>query len=423
VREQAVLRTGGARLTTRRGRCFLVRGQDQEARIVLARGKSGADIVLLSPGGDYTHRWSGAAQTLIAGTTDGIFILQRSERAEWAVVHRALQGCFVSAVTASETGTLFAATHGVGMARSDDHGRTWRWINTGLGQFDLWAARALTLNGRERIYAGTMPAHLFVSDDGESWRELPALRDVPNVGQWFFPPPPYLGHVKEIVAHQGKRLMVGIEVGALLVSDDEGETFSELPVTEDVRETDLHHIAVHPARPDRIIISNGLANLMTSEDAGKTWRRGPAAPGLDYPDPLVMHPDDPDTLFVAGAVGWPSHWYPINKARTKIARSRDGGKSWERLLGGLPDGARPIFGAMTIEAWDGGYAVYAGDSDGQIFESRDGGDHWRMIAEVGPMSKGDFYRALAKGRPPMTSTDDLKIGGPAADRIAKAVVG
>ena len=390
---------------------------------MLARDKhSGTSLILLSPGGDYVQRRPGASDTMLAGTADGIFILQRSAKGEWAIVHRALQGCFVSAVTASEDGTLYAATHGVGMARSDDDGRTWRWINNGLGQFDLWAARVVKLNGRERIYAGSTPAHLFVSDDGESWRELPALRQVPSVPQWFFPPPPHLGHVKEIVGHEGRLLMVGIEVGALLVSEDEGKTFTELPVAEDMRDIDMHHIAVHPAVPDRIIVSNGLAGMMTSEDRGKTWRRGPGPPGLDYPDPLVMHPDDPDLLFVAGAVGWPNHWYPINRSRAKIARSRDGGKSWERLLGGLPDGQRAMFSAMTLEAWDGGFAVYAGDSDGQVFESRDGGDHWRIIAEVGPISKGDFYRGLAKGRPPMANIDDLKVPGPAAERIAKAEV-
>lgn len=388
---------------------------------MLARGQSADNIVLLSPGGDYTHRRAGPADTLMIGTTDGVFTLQRSDKGEWSLVHRALQGCFVSSLTRREDGTLFAATHGVGVARSDDRGRSWRWINEGLGQFDIWAARVVRLHGRERLFAGTMPAHLFVSEDGERWRELPALRQVPSVSHWFFPPPPHLGHVKEIVGHQD-RLMVGIEVGALLVSNDEGASFTELPVDPDVRDIDLHHIAVHPAVPDRIIISNGLANLMTSEDRGKTWRRGPTVPGLDYPDPLVMHPDDPNLLFVAGAVGWPNHWYKLGRSRTKIARSRDGGKTWQRLLGGLPDGQRAIFGAMTIEAWDGGFAVYAGDTDGQVFESRDGGESWHIIAEVGPMSKGDFYRGLAKNRPPMANIDDLKVPGPAADRIAKAQV-
>ena len=35
-----------------------------------------------------------------------------------------------------------------------------------------------------RLYAGTEPAHLFVSaDQGESWQELASLRSVPTVDQ------------------------------------------------------------------------------------------------------------------------------------------------------------------------------------------------------------------------------------------------
>ena len=120
-----------------------------------------------------------------------------------------------------------------------------------------------------------------------------------------------------------------------------------------------------------------------------------------------MHPDDPDLLFVSAAVGWPPHWYKLGRARGKIARSRDGGRTWTRLLGGLPDGQRALFGALTMAASDRDFAVYAADSDGQIFESTDGGDHWHMIADLAPVSKGDFYRAMAKGRPPIANLDDM----------------
>ena len=92
-------------------------------------------------------------------------------------------------------------------------------------------------------------------------------------------------------------------------------------------------------------------------------------------------------------------------------RSRDGGRNWERLLGGLPDGQRPVFGAMTLAAGDSGVVVLAGDSDGQVFESRDGGDRWTMIAELAPLSKGDFHIALAKGRKRIAHVDDVKFSG------------
>lgn len=378
--------------------------------------------VLLSSSGDHIQRGKTPSDTLVIGTADGVFLLKRDEKGDWSLAHRVMQGVALSALTRLQNGSLIAGTHGVGVARSDDGGATWQWKNKGLTQYDIWSARAGLLNGREVLYAGAMPAHLFVSEDGgESWRDLPALREVPGREHWFFPPAPHLGHVKDIVV-DGKRLFVGIEVGALLVSEDEGKSFTPLPIDPDPREVDLHRVLVHPKKPDRILISNGLAGTMVSEDRGQTWQRGLNPPGIDYPDPLVMHPDDPDLLFMAGAVGWPPHWYKIGRARTKIARSRDGGKTWQRLLGGLPDGQRAIFGGLTLEAWDGGFAVYAADSDGQVFESRDGGDTWQMIAEVGPVSKGDFYKALAKGRPPIANLDGMTFGDKAKARIAAAKV-
>ena len=94
------------------------------------------------------------------------------------------------------------------------------------------------------------------------------------------------------------------------------------------------------------------------------------------PTPSSLHPDEPDTVFLTAGVGWPSQWYAIGKARGKIARSRDGGNTWQRLLGGLPNGQRALFSALTIEAWPGGSALYAVDTDGEVFESTDEGDTW-----------------------------------------------
>lgn len=374
-------------------------------------------MILLSPGGDTVHRATQPETSLAVATTDGVFLLERDGDA-WRVAHHALAGCFVAALTQTPGGSLFAATHGVGMARSDDQGRTWRWINNGITQFDLWSARAGKLNGRDIVLAGSMPAHLFASDDnGESWREMPALRQVPSAAQWTFPPPPRLGHVKEIVIANDE-LFVGIEIGALLRSRDGGKSFEDLKIDADVGECDVHRILIHADRPGQILIANGLVGLMRSADNGATWTKDGKLPEMDYPDAYVMHPDNPDLLFVSAAVGWPPHWYKLGRARGKIARSRDGGKSWERLLGGLPDGQRGLFGAMTIAASGKTTSIFAGDSDGQIFESRDGGDRWSIIADVAPVSKGDFYRAMAKGRAPIANLDDMAFNAKATERIA-----
>lgn len=370
-------------------------------------------MILLSNGGTNSHRGTARSDRIVIGTVDGIAVLEHSAQG-WTVAHRALAGCFVSAVTALADGTLFAATHGIGVARSRDGGITWTWTNNGIGHFDLWSARAGRLMGRNVVCVGSLPAHLYLSEDaGESWRELPALRRTPSVSKWCFPPPPRIGHVKDIVI-DGDRLLVGIEIGALLVSKDFGVTFAELRVEPDPLECDIHRVLVHSSRPEWIMVANGLIGVMTSEDAGATWRKNPMPAEASYPDAVVVHPDDPNLVFLSAGVGWPQHWYQVGRARGKIARSCDAGMTWERLLGGLPDGQRALFSALTIEAWNGGYAVYAVDTDGQVFESVDGGDRWSIIADVPPVSKGEFYRALVRDRAKMANIDDIVVNAAAA---------
>jgi photosystem II stability/assembly factor-like uncharacterized protein len=377
-------------------------------------------MILLSNGGTNIQRAGSPSDTIVVGTVDGIALLQRGTHG-WSVAHRALEGCFVSAVTGLDDGTLFAATHGIGVARSTDGGRTWGWANDGLAHFDLWSARAGRLGGRDVVLVGSLPAHLYLSEDrGTRWRELAALRQVPSVARWRFPPPPRIGHVKDIVI-DGDRLLVGIEIGALLVSGDGGESFAELPVDPDPSECDIHRILVSPLRPDRIIIANGLVGMMSSQDGGATWRRNPMPPGANYPDALVIHPDEPDLVYMTAGAGWPPHWFRAGRAKGKIVRSRDGGNTWERLLGGLPDGQRALFSALTIEACENTYGLYAADTDGQLFESRDGGDAWSIIADVAPVSKGEFYRGLAKQRGKLADVDDIAVGPAAAERFASVV--
>jgi hypothetical protein len=378
-------------------------------------------MILLSNGGTNQHRNRQRSDTMAIGTVDGVVVLERAAGA-WNIKHRALAGVSVSAVTSLEDGTLFAATHGVGVARSEDGGKTWVWTNDGIDRFDLWSARAGQLKGREVVCVGSLPAHVFISENrGKSWRELAGLRNVESVAQWSFPPPPRIGHVKDIVI-DGDRLWVGIEIGALLVSSDFGETFTDLHVDPRPIECDIHRILLHPQRPNRIIVANGIVGVMSSDDGGATWRKNPMPTEANYPDAMVVHPDDPDLVFLSAGVGWPSHWYKIGRARGKIARSRDGGMNWERLLGGLPDGQRALFSALTIEVWPGGYGLHAVDTDGQVFESLDGGDHWTIIADVPPVSKGEFHRGLVRDRVKLATVDDIVVSDVAERRLAAVKV-
>ncbi len=376
-----------------------------------------SSTVLLSNGGANSFRNPDPCDRLIVGTVDGIFILSR-EGKEWALTRRAMEGISISSLTQLASGTILAATHGVGVARSTDDGQTWEWSNKGLVQYDLWAARSGTVQGREVALVGSMPSALMLSDDdGVSWQNLTGLHEVSSFAQWYFPPPPRLGHIKEINIF-GDRIYVGIEIGALLVSDDCGKTFKDLVIDPDPKECDVHRVLINPLDPNKMHAAVGLVGLMRSVDGGTTWTRDPIMPGLEYPDAFVLHPDQPGMLFLSAGRGWPINWYRRNRAEGRIARSKDGGQTWERLLGGLPDGQRSLFSAISLQVHSSGFELFAVDTDGQLFESRDGGDRWRMIAETAPVSKGEFYRALTRGRSRIASVDDMVVTPAAAARLA-----
>jgi len=374
-------------------------------------------MILLSNAGTNIQVADRASDTIAVGTVDGVAILERVDGI-WTVASRGLQGCSVGAVTALPNGTLFAATHGIGVARSRDGGKSWEWVNNGLQHFDLWSARGGRLMGRDVVLVGAQPAHLHMSvDEGASWQELPALREVESVERWRFPPPPRIAHIKDIVV-DGDRLLVGIEIGALLVSTDFGKSFSEIAVEPDPAECDIHRILVHPKRPQRFIVANGIVGLMSSDDGGKTWRRNPMPQGGNYPDAIVIDPDEPDLVFMTVGTGWPPHWYQRGRAQGKMFRSRDAGATWQRILNGLPNGQRALFSALTIERSGDGVLLFAGDTDGQIFESRDHGESWTIIADVAPLSKGEFHKALVRDRVKQAQIDDIVFTDAAAKRLA-----
>ena len=101
------------------------------------------------------------------------------------------------------------------------------------------------------LYAGTEPSRLFVSRDGGAWSELEALQDIPSRDRWSFPPRPWTHHVRWVAPdpHHAERLLVGIELGGLMYSDDAGATFSD---HRPGAKRDVHSLTWHPRLDGRV---------------------------------------------------------------------------------------------------------------------------------------------------------------------------
>jgi len=127
--------------------------------------------------------------------------------------------------------------------------------------------------------------------------------------------------------------------------------------------------------------------IYRSTDNGKTWAwRG--LPESHHIARIILHPNDPNTLWVA-VLG---HLYSTNPERG-IYKSSDAGKTWQKTLfvneksGGIdlvldPNDPNTLFAATwerSRSAWD---FVGAGEGSG-IWKSTDGGNSWVLSSTAG----------------------------------------
>ena len=219
---------------------------------------------------------------------------------------------------------------------------------------------------------------MMSEDDGVTWRNLPALHEVPSFAQWYFPPPPRLGHIKEISIF-ADRIFVGIEIGALLVSDDLGASFRDLRIDPDPKECDIHRVLINPQDPKKMHAAVGLVGLMRSVDGGDSWTRDPIMPGLEYPDAFVLHPDRPELLFPRGRPRLANQLVQA-QPRGRTHRAQQGWRSGHGNVFsvGYPMGSVRFSVQSRFRFTGDGFELFAVDTDGQLFQSRDGGDHWTM---------------------------------------------
>lgn len=362
--------------------------------------------ICLSHSGDAIYSSSAPSNELFVGTTDGVFLLARDKTGgAWKTARQSLNGYHVcSMLIEPSSGAMFAATHNGGVAVSRDSGRTWNFCNQGLTSLNAYSVACSKAGGRVRIYAGTEPAHIFVSEDlGASWKELTSMRSVANVNEWNFPAPPHVAHVKVIAIDPNNPdcIYSCVEQGELLRSTDGGATWRDLLGPGGVlkeSEGDAHRLIIRPSHPKEMFMPTGFG-LFHSFDDGKSWQNDKQRLSrIGYPDPLVFHPKREDLMFVAGARQNPGFWLESKNAESAVARSRDGGRTWELVMRGLPEPMKANFEAMTLEAWNGSCALFLGNTDGDIFYSDDEGENWRKIADRLPaISKGGHYMILKGG--------------------------
>lgn len=155
----------------------------------------------------------------------------------------------------------------------------------------------------EVLLAGSARGLLASADGGQVWRRLLALR-----GAELF---------DIVVAPSHPETIFLATARGLYRSDDGGGHWRRrfrVPVGQP---TSVQAVAVHSQAADQVAIG-AAQQVMISADGGATWPTVVTTLGLGEIHALLFHPTRPAFLYVLAAEG--------------LARSQDGGQTWDRLL-------------------------------------------------------------------------------------------
>jgi photosystem II stability/assembly factor-like uncharacterized protein len=138
------------------------------------------------------------------------------------------------------------------------------------------------------------------------------------------------------------------------------------------RPSGVQALAIDPR--DGHLLRATSEGLFQSLDGGKSWQAMmlPANIAGKAVSQVAIHKDRPDTIYIAGE-------------QIGIWRSRDAGKTWDKVTRGLPNDSVTAL-ALHSNGYprDDSKSLFAWIAGVGIFESHDEGDNWKRPPDQGP---------------------------------------
>jgi photosystem II stability/assembly factor-like uncharacterized protein len=240
----------------------------------------------------------------------------------------------------------------------------------------LLALLAATTPARTQELPGTLV-------DAFQFRNLGPFRTGAWVTDFAVPDTPLKDHIRTFY--------VATRNGGVWKTVNNGTTFE--PVFDNVGPLTIGAVAVAPDNADLVWVGTGDPDLARyayagdgvykSTDGGATWEHM----GLEethHVRKIVVHPDDPNTAYVATM----GHLHGPNPERG-VFRTNDGGRTWQKVLYvnqnvGVIDlvmvpGQPRVLYAATYEKARFPWTYDVGGPGSGIYKTIDGGDHWTRL--------------------------------------------
>ncbi|MFB6267107.1 MAG: WD40/YVTN/BNR-like repeat-containing protein [Halodesulfurarchaeum sp.] len=307
---------------------------------------------------------------LVAGSDDGVYRISGVLSDESTDAQRILDAHRVFRVRRFDaTPGLFVAAESGLYYSPDGH----EWASVAVPEPEVTAVVADPTG--ERLYVGTRPARVFeaevgaiVPTDERSWTAVEGFDSLRKRTDWGLPRHDGVAQVRSLCTHPDapSRLIAGIEVGGIHVSEDGGETWQDRSIEGfDAPHTDdIHQLFLQG--PETVLAATG-SGLYRTTSLGREWTRLDSGHPQGYFRAAFGHDG---RIYAGGAPGSPASW----ETETDHALFESAnGSTLERI-----DSPRPEEVAIGWTAVSG--TVVAATHRGSLLARREGG--WEVIGSV-----------------------------------------
>ena len=349
----------------------------------------------------------------IAATRKGLFTFEPGVNGHWEISNVSFIGEPVSIALADpRDGSLYAALNlghfGVKLHRSTD-GVSFEEIaaphfpekpassadETPWNVLQIWSLEAGGADERNVLWAGTIPGGLFRSADrGESWKLVESLWERPDRLTWSGGGYDHPGiHSICVDPRDARWLTVGVSIGGVWHSKDAGESWETrskgmfaVYVPPDLREDpnsqDPHRVVQSASDPD-VFWAQHHNGVFRTRDAGVSWQEISSVSPSVFGFAVAVHPRDPDVAWFVPAVKDECR-VPVD-GKLVVARTRDGGASFEVLRSGLPQKhAYDLVYRHALAVDESGDRLVMGSTTGSLWISENQGDTWECVSRQLP---------------------------------------